>query len=432
MGSMFGGGETKTTTTSDTSPWAPQAGPVSGLLTGAADLQKQQSQTPFPFTHGSDFYTPMNQEQTRGYENLGNTGQIAAGYAPMAMYTGAQQLGGLNVAQNAAQNVVHGNYDHGQTAGGYSAGNNIPNAVNNANAGTVGAMQGALANNSTNVAQQAGNYINNGVLRGQIDAVGTDIRRNLNEQQLPQLNAQADATGNMDSTRAGVAQGIAERGANENLTNAAAQMRGQAYSQGLNLAEGQNVANNNTMLGAANAANYSTGAGISGQSASNATTMAGNQLQQAGAGMLTQQAGLGMGMMGAGDQLGSAAGAQQAQAGGAFQQDRQNINNGDMSAFQAGQAYPWQGMDRASNIIQARNWGGTTNGTSSVQQPQNVMGDIISLGSLAAAPFTGGASLAGVSAGQSMGKPSTAAPAAAPGAMSGSDSGSWFSHLFGQ
>jgi hypothetical protein len=74
-------------------------------------------------------------------------------------------------------------------------------------------------------------------MSGMIDAASRDVTRNLYENQIPGLNQAATDSGNMNSSRAGVAQGIMSRGAADQIGDIASNMRGQAYSQGLGLAE---------------------------------------------------------------------------------------------------------------------------------------------------------------------------------------------------
>jgi hypothetical protein len=63
----------------------------------------------------------------------------------------------------------------------------------------------------------AGQYADNPYLDGQIDAASRDVTRNLYENQLPGLNEAATDSGNMNSSRAGVAEGIMKRGAADQI-----------------------------------------------------------------------------------------------------------------------------------------------------------------------------------------------------------------------
>src|SRR3546814_11199158 len=58
-------------------------------------------------------------------------------------------------------------------------------------------------------------YADNPYTQGMIDANSRDVVRNLNEETLPGIDRQATATGGINSSRAGVAAGIARRGADD-------------------------------------------------------------------------------------------------------------------------------------------------------------------------------------------------------------------------
>lgn len=107
--------------------------------------------------------------------------------------------------------------------------------------------QGAMQNTGVDM-NQVGQYINNDVLQGQIDAALRDPYRNLTEQQLPGARLSAAATGNAGSTRRGVGEAILERGYQDRAADVSGAMRGQAYSQALGI--GAQQAAQNPMLGA--------------------------------------------------------------------------------------------------------------------------------------------------------------------------------------
>jgi hypothetical protein len=86
---------------------------------------------------------------------------------------------------------------------------------------------------------RAGAYADNPYMDGMVDAASRDIKRNLYENELPTLNMQATATGNLNSSRAGAAEAIATRGAADRVGDISAQLRGGAYQSGLGLANTQ-------------------------------------------------------------------------------------------------------------------------------------------------------------------------------------------------
>lgn len=129
-----------------------------------------------------------------------------------------------------------------------------------------------------------GAAVNNPYLDGQIDAASRDVVRNLNENQLTGNAAMAAATGNSGSSRRAVMDAIAQRGAADRVADISATMRGQAFTQGLGLANQTALANQQAMLGT-NAVN----AGLMGQGAN-----LGFQLGQAGQAGLSQAYGTGV------------------------------------------------------------------------------------------------------------------------------------------
>jgi len=129
-----------------------------------------------------------------------------------------------------------------------------------------------------------GSLINNPLLEQQIQASTRDIGRNLWEQQMPGIASQSVATGNVGSTRRGVAEGIAQRGAADREADVAAQMRGQAYGQALGIGAQQAGANQQAQL-ASNQLNQQLASGTFGQAG------------QLGQGSLGQAYGFGVGAL---------------------------------------------------------------------------------------------------------------------------------------
>lgn len=84
----------------------------------------------------------------------------------------------------------------------------------------------------------AGRYANNPHMDGMIDAATRDARRTFSEDTMRGINQNAAATGNGLSTRAGIAAGIAQRGIADFVGDTSAEMRGNAWSQGLQMSQG--------------------------------------------------------------------------------------------------------------------------------------------------------------------------------------------------
>ena len=175
-----------------------------------------------------------------GYAGLNQNVQAATGGG--VNHRMANDMGGNASQMNAASNNGI-NLGQAQGIGGLAA-NSQAASVNGYNSG-LATQAGGLAS-TANVAQNQGfnqnnlnNYINNDVLNSQIDAASRDVTRNLQENQLVNINSQAAASGNMGSSRAGIADGIAMRGAQEQIGDISAQLRGNAYNTALGIEAGR-------------------------------------------------------------------------------------------------------------------------------------------------------------------------------------------------
>ncbi|WNZ54782.1 hypothetical protein QT397_18120 [Microbulbifer sp. MKSA007] len=103
-------------------------------------------------------------------------------------------------------------------------------------------MQNGVDMNTVN------SLIDNDLLNSQITASTRDIYRDLNENQLPGIASGAVSTGNTGSTRRGVAEGIAMRGADDRASDVAAGIRSNAYNQAVGVAANQASANQNAQM----------------------------------------------------------------------------------------------------------------------------------------------------------------------------------------
>ena len=224
-------------------------GNESGLMqaSAGADLMSQGS----GLTRGSGSALNFSNMAMRGGAGRGigtalRTGnRFAQGTRGMGAATGsgvnhnmANAMGSNASQMNAAFNNGI-NLSQARGVGGLSQ-NSQAASVNGYNSG-LATQAGNLAT-TADVAQNSGvnqtnlgSYINNDVLNGQIDAVSRDIARNLNENELVNIDSNAVAAGGMGSSRAGVAEAIARRGAADRVADVSSQMRGDAYKTGLGI-----------------------------------------------------------------------------------------------------------------------------------------------------------------------------------------------------
>jgi len=135
------------------------------------------------------------------------------------------------------------------------------------------------------IINQAGQYANNPYTQGIIDSASQDVTRNLYENQLPSLAMGATGTGNINSTRAGAQQAIAERGAADRLANISNTIRGQFFQSGLGQAQNQYNQNLQNQLSANQGVQSGFGAGLSSVGAGQQLGTGGFNLGQTAGGM---------------------------------------------------------------------------------------------------------------------------------------------------
>lgn len=299
MGGLFSGSQkTKSESTTDTGPSKFQQPYLTTAFDGAQSSYNSSSGSPF---YQGALYAGMTDQAksdlgaTRDYAT--NTG---LGTANQLSGLGSSLLGNLGKAGTAL--------DDFQT----------------------------LANGDATQANitAAGKYADNPYLDAQIDAVNRDVGRTLNEQTLPGIDRQASGTGNINSSRAGVAAGIAQRGAADRMADNSATLRSQAYQSGLTLAQ-QDRSNQLSSLGSI--ANGYMGLGSQGLSA-----------------------------IGQGAQIGTNALNTINSANALEQADRQGQADADYATWQGNDTRESDLLSRYYNIIGSNQWGsyGTQTGTS--------------------------------------------------------------------
>ena len=290
-----------------------------------------------------DIYGQAQQLNAQGMpvEGVAGINGMLGGALGTAYGVGANMLGGgANASQGTGMAL---NYAGGAMGGNAQGGINTAMGAGQGMANMAG-MMGAANNQGFNAAN-AGQYMNNSVLNGQIDAASRDVVRNLQENQLTGIASNAAGTGNSGSSRAGVMAGIAARGAGDRIGDISASMRGQAYNTGLGI-EANRASQNAGFQQQANQANQGAynnmmqfGAGM-GQNAFNTN----QQNQQFGASMAQQlgQQGYNNMMTGVGMQQGA----------GQYMRDyeQQLLNN----QYQQGMS-PFNSLNFYNNIVGAPN-----------------------------------------------------------------------------
>ncbi|MEZ5836109.1 MAG: tail fiber domain-containing protein [Geminicoccaceae bacterium] len=308
----FLGGEKQATGQQNSSPWGPQAGQLKYLFREANDLYRQRKAQDVG-DQVALFDPGQSNQLTQNFLN-GQLGELM-GSTANAM-KGLQGSGGTGAAG---------------LSGALDVASSLPRLTQDTLASLLGGRD----------------------LQGQIDAASRDVVRNLNEEVLPGLNDAASVSGNMNSSRAGVAEGIARRGAADRVGDIAAAIRSDAY---------------NTALGSA-------------------SNMTGNQLQgllgvaQAGTGAAGTVGSLMQGLTGAaaaGQNMGLTAA--QAETQGA----QSAIDNREAQL-----AYQTRLLQDFQNLVGGQQWGGQTS-TKTIDGGGSgqMLGNILGMGAQAAALFS--------------------------------------------
>lgn len=186
-------------------------------------------------------------------------------------------------------------------------------------------------------------YANNPAISGQVTAAMRDATNQANESTIPGINQQAAGSGNINSNRPQIAQGIVQRGLDNKAADISANLRGNAYTTGLGLAEQNSEANNtnalSALLGRVSGGTAAANAGVNANSG--AVGQQGGLYDIANAGISGQNT--------------------------ASQADL--TNQGQAFNFQTNS--PFQGLQNFYNLIGANSWGGSSTGTSNSTTTKN-------------------------------------------------------------
>lgn len=227
--------------------------------------------------------------------NATNAGTALTGAGTNAVTSGLNTLGGFTPDQIAQNNI--------DAANKYVAGQNIP---------------------------------------GQVDAAMHDAIRSANENAIPAIQRAAAGSGNVNSSRAALSQGVVERGLAEQAGNLSTQLRAQAYNNGLNLGQQGNASAITAALGGATAGNAAAGTGVNAGTA--AVNNQNNLFNLADTAQKNQLAG------------------SQADLTNQLQQQQHATND------------PWQALNNYFNLVGAKSWGGETTGNSTTNTQQTPSG----------------------------------------------------------
>jgi hypothetical protein len=205
---------------------------------------------------GSSSTQNSSQNQNTNYSG---TSSSAPGWQPQtsALTTAFNQAGSsLSNAQSVAAPTGQSANLNGNAALSNN-GVNLSNSGTNAATSGLGALTNYNAGNTNNtqaISDAATQYANNQNIGAQTAAATNQAMEQVRDVTLPGIQQNASIGGNTDSSRNGIAQGLVERSLAENTQNTYNSLYGQAYGNGLNLAQSQANNNNGLNLTAANSA----------------------------------------------------------------------------------------------------------------------------------------------------------------------------------
>lgn len=403
---MGGGGSKTQTTTSQSTPWGPHEVQLRNILNNAGALYNQQQANGIPWP-GSQ-YVGVNPQQLLGQQmtlDWANGPMQALSNQGYQLGTNLQNQGALSA--NNAQNWANGGFNQGTALTNNAVNSIAAYGQQGMGAGASGinalmdAYQRAGEDRTGAIVQAANEYANNPVINGAIDAASRDVTRNLQENELTSLNRQASLGGNLNSSRAGAAQAIAERGAADRIADISSTMRSQAYQQGLTMAQNQDQFGTGALLNAGNSLSDvgNARAGILGNAAnlSEQQRVANMGFQMDANGQLQNTLNQGMNMADQASRFGYGAANANQDIGNIQQGHAQQALNDRVREANAPNEWAWNQLANYTNIVNGTGAGQFA--SQSTTQPKQSSGSglwngILGAASVVAAPYTGGASLA--------------------------------------
>lgn len=207
-------------------------------------------------------WAPQAAALQTGFDAAGNAltqSQAAAANGAPKDYTAQFDpalIGQFNNMLNYANNTNTGALNN--------AGNTAATNGSNASGAALSQLLGynpQTANNPQTLIDQANQYVAGQNIPAQVKAAMQGATETARDVTMPGIAQNAAISGNSDSSRRGIAEGLVQRGLAEQSANLQNSLTGQAFGQGLGLASSNANANNQAALTAAtNAANAGTSA----------------------------------------------------------------------------------------------------------------------------------------------------------------------------
>lgn len=314
-----------TNSSSQTQPWTPQIPYITqGLnVAGQAYTQSQNNANNPNYAAPTQFTAGLTPQQLQTFGQMIGYGQNSGVANSMINPSTGMMTGGANATGNALTSL-----------GAFN-----PASTNNMNANIIG----------------ANNYVQGANIPAQVAQAMVAANQEAKNVTLPGINASAAGSGNSDSSRTGVAQGLVQQGLAENAQNMSGALSGQAFSTGANLASNTNTVNNAALLSA-----------LQGEG-----SLGSNAFGAGGSGLLNSISGQ--------NNLYSIA-----NTGGAGLQagNQANLTN-QLQGYNFGQSSPFQAPSSLLSLVGANYGGSESQGTSQTTTTPSLLSDI--MGGLGAA-----------------------------------------------
>lgn len=302
------------TETSQTSPWGPQADALTQAFNQAQQAYQQtQNGAPPP----TNFTAGANQNQQNTYTQ-------AIDFANGQSGTASGQIGAGQNATTTGQNGINGALT-GLQSFNPSASNNPQSMIDAANA-----------------------YASGQNIPAQVKQAMQQATEQARDVTMPGIEQAAANSGNSNSSRAGIADGLVQRGLAETSANLSGTLQSQAFQNGLTLAQQQAQNNNVNQL---TALSQQGNLGVNSFNSGNTAVNNG----------VTNESGV--------LNIGNGGGTGQQQASQA------DLTN-QLQQWQNGQSAPYSSLQQLMSIIGSQNWGSNSSGTSHTETDPGILGTL--------------------------------------------------------
>jgi hypothetical protein len=299
--------------TQQTSPWGPQADALTQAFQQAQSAYGQSTQAQAP----TDFIAGANQNQQNTYQQAIDFANGQAGTAG------------------------------GQIANGQATTQQGQNGINGALTG-LSSFDPSQANNPQAMIDAANKYASGQDIPAMVKQAMQGATEQARDVTMPGIEMAAANSGNTNSSRAGIADGLVQRGLAEQSANLTGTLKSQAFQNGLTLAQ-QQAQNNNV--------NQLTALGQQGSLGVNSFNSGNNAVNNG----VTNESGV--------LNIGNGGGTGQQQAS-------QSTLDNLLKQYQSGVTSPFDSLNSLMGIIGTQNWGSNSTGTSHTESNPGILGTL--------------------------------------------------------